>query len=183
MPIILRMGILPRIVMATSMIFFVLGCKKPMDAPEIIDPIYMDLLKLEKEHDALYRAKLAEAEVIKKDWESSDALSGRIKTAKAKFFAKEEEAEKERQLARYFKLRAKTRQNETRKSYMEAFNKDLPWPNPEEYANYVAENRLRGASKSWDSRVPRWNQRVGNAKAGESADKKKPEAAAAKSGH
>lgn len=131
-----------------------------MEKPETIDPIYSDLIKQEKEHFAKYKAKKAELDEIKRDWDTADALSGRAKVAKSRYFATEEAAQKELQTSRYFKLRAKTRKAEARKSYSSHFKQDKPWPPAEEYDAYLAENRLKMGSKSWDSRVPKWNERT-----------------------
>ncbi|GEM_PF-5032526 len=176
----MRMGIVTlRIVMATF-VLFLLGCKKPLSNPENLDPIYTDLLKFEKDHYAVYKTKLSELEVIKKDWQSSEALSGRKKTAKARYFATEEEAEKALQTSKFYKLRANTRKQEARKAYLIAFNKDQPWPPPDEYQSFLAENRLKNSSRTWDSRVPKWNQRLKKqSKASDSEDKKAEAAAGA----
>ncbi len=174
MPILMRMDNLSfRIVMIISL-FFVLGCKKPLENPETIDPIYNEFLKMEKDNDALFKLRSSELDIIKKDWESSDTLSGRKKTAKARYFAKLKEVEKAEQQSKYYRLRAKTRKMEARKAYRAAFNSDLPWPPPEEYESFLAENRLKNSSRSWDSRVPRWNQRLQSAAKEAKAEAKSP---------
>ena len=49
---------------------------------------------------------------------------------------------------------------ESRLAYEKAFQKEEPWPNPEEYAAYKANKELRAANLNWNKRVPKLKDRI-----------------------
>ncbi len=156
----MRMGRTLNQFILLGLAFGIMGCKRPMQNPELIDPIYMELLKESKTHDDVKKAKQAEMEAIKAEMKDADPRSGRGKTAKSRYYSKEKEFYFHQQMAVYYKLRARTRKYEARDSYLKAFSEGKAWPDPKEYEDYQAQVALRKGNRLWDVRVPKWSQRL-----------------------
>ena len=152
------MGIVLRFVIL-SLVLFELGCKRPIDNPELIDPIFGSLKSEAKRYEGLAKDKKAEVEKAKREWDEAKPQTGRIRAAKERYYSKVRELEMIEQMIKYFKLRAESRKRDARKEYAEAFNKDLPWPDPKKFEAFELELRAKNASKIWDARVPKWNDR------------------------
>lgn len=141
-----------------------------MKNPELIDPIYQELLKETKVYTDMAVKLRAEADAAKVEWEKADVKSGRARAAKNRYYSKLKEAEHAHQKSLFYELRANSRRLEARKLYIVAFEKDIPWPDPAEYEAYQDENRLKKSNMSWDARAPKWSKR-------KSANKSQPEEA------
>ncbi len=150
--------------------FFLAACKRPMKNPELIDPIYIDLLKESKAYADQAAKLLAEAEAAKLEWEKEDPRTGNAKAIKNRYYGKLKEAESAKQMQVFYELHAKTRKKEAREQYLTAFKADKPWPDPSEYDGYQTKMSLRKANKSWDSRTKKWSTRQTALKKASGAD-------------
>jgi hypothetical protein len=141
-----------------------------MENPETIDPIYSDL---ENERKIAQAAADAEQKKIQE-------LSGKLKAMEPRSTEKSQslrEISKHQHLlttykqqAEYFEIRRDQRKDFARDQYLRAFEAEKPWPNPEEFAEYKKIKQLRGASRSWDDRVPKTDRY--NRKTADSGGKK-----------
>jgi hypothetical protein len=131
------------------------GCKKPHPNPEQLDPIYGDFIKevaqadksIKEEEDQIKSVEAKLAALQPRDilrGSLSRELSGRKKRLVGL---------QERRL--YFETRAEKRKAHAQREYLAAFEKDEPWPDPEEFSAYLAVKKLQSASRNWDDRVPR----------------------------
>lgn len=172
---------------AILLIFFVIlaGCKRPMQNPETIDPIYGDLLKEMKAYEALVKKFSDEAEAARLEMEKEDPRTGNAKAIKNRYYGKLRDTEKAKQMMVFYELHAKTRKKEARESYLAAFKAEKPWPDPVEYEGFQTRMALRKASRSWDSRTKKWSSRLADMKKADKAGESntKSESEAPKGGH
>ncbi len=131
-----------------------IGCKENPN-PELLDPIYMDLMK---EADAY--GKAAEEAQKKVETKTKDLAKTKPRTIERKNIQGEilsEQTKRERslQMQEYYKIRAIRRKAEGQIEYKKAFKKKEPWPKPEEYEAYKLNKALVSASKNWGDRVPK----------------------------
>lgn len=137
------------------LVFFVLGCEKPLENPESVDPIYKDYLA-----EAANAKKAAEEEkkALETLIEEVSELKPRDPSAKkviAKRFAQEKKILKLEERAKYYELRAESRKRYDQEAYRKAYKAKQPWPDPAEIEQYKTVRRLHDAPRNWDARVPK----------------------------
>lgn len=130
------------------------SCKKPIEHPETLDPIYADLTA----QAAGFRGK-AEAQKKKIEGLRAKLEKYQPRDPEAKRTAHEKENLERgllqiEQEAQYFEIRAEQRRIYDKESYMKAFKADLPWPPPAEFKEYEEAKKLRNASRDWSKSVP-----------------------------
>jgi hypothetical protein len=130
----------------------IVGCEKPNPHPETLDPIFGDLES---------KLKLAENDLkgAEKQLEDfKDALAkvvpqtGQVKFARKRVYDSEAVVEKLKQKVEFIKIRIESRRKYAKESYMRSYQKKEPWPRPEEYQEYRAQQALEGASRSWNAK-------------------------------
>lgn len=132
-----------------------LGCSKPMDNPEIMDPIYNDLKKLADEYaKTVEDTKKQKAESYKK-FLAMEANSLDKKLEMKNYNKLSKELKRAEDMAQYYKIRMERRKFEGRIAYLESYEKKEPWPKPEEYKAFQFHHKLRNAPRQWDTRVPK----------------------------
>lgn len=138
-----------------SLALMAIACKKPLENPELIDPIYKDL---GTELSSAKGSLAAEEKSVKELQDKIKALPprdiGRIGMQK-ELIATEKKVVQLRQNVIYFEVRREQRLKFVQESYMRAFEADKPWPDPNEYAEYKKIKQLRAAPRQWDARVPK----------------------------
>lgn len=159
-----------------SSLILVSACNKPDPKPELRDPIYQQnvsdaqaaekaVVDAEKElEDKIKAVESSEINTLDKKIARSELLTAKATYAKLK------------QKAEYLKLKVISRQREARESYLKAFRKHEEWPNPAEFAEYEANQRLKSVSLRWSDRIP--SSRDAPAK-----EEKKSESAPSSGGH
>lgn len=137
------------------LILALLGCKKPLDNPESVDPIYRELVdaseKIKKSMEDQKKALAASKEELKKP----DLTVGEKRQILKEISSTDKRIRLMDQDQKFFELRAQSRIAHVREVYPARFEKDLPWPNPDEIAQFEANKRLRGASRNWADNVPK----------------------------
>ena len=136
------------------------ACEKPLPNPEMVDPIYLDLVsrKSAAEADAVsLKADLEKAheDVVKSKPQTGD--SRRAQKTVETLAIKARKAEQERQ---YLELLVKRRLKYSREEYMKAYSEKKPWPNSEEFHDYQTNRRLRTVSRKWDDHLPKLPSRL-----------------------
>jgi len=162
-------------IIVTLFCLFTLGCKSEDPNPELLDPIYKDLLSATSEYEKQteeQKAHRTELELYIQTAEpnSIDLAKARIDLAKTLRVQRESEEK-----ARYYRIRAARRLVESRLAYKKAFHADLKWPDPAEYSGYLVNKRLNEVNLNWNAQVPKLQDRI-PANEGKSAEK--PAAAA-----
>jgi hypothetical protein len=144
------------IALALFTIFLVSGCKSELSDPETIDPIYKSLsAELEESRKAIDAAKKA-LEGAKKEMSMAVPQTGENKVRIGQFFDAERKVDELLQQKRFLEVHLKSRKEFARKSYKIAFSKDIPWPDPEEWAAYQVNRKLAGDPRSWDERLRKY---------------------------
>jgi len=144
-----------RFVLIICSVFLLNACEKPLAEPETVDPIYLDLRSDAANAKKLADDKKKEAEELEKTLEKPNIEPlERKHTLQQIFLAKKTIALIEQDVA-YFNLRAETRKALDRDMYPAIFKAKGKWPDKDEYDRFMAEKRLRAASRNWNDRVPR----------------------------
>ncbi len=135
------------------------GCAKRLEAPEVLDPIYNELLKEQKKIEK----EIADGSKMLMEKQQE------LKTTQARTIERvrvlrdignlQKKIDHLSQLKRYFELRAEKRKYLSRETYKIAFQSGEPWPNPEDLKRYQSFKRLKEASRNWDSNVPKLTDR------------------------
>jgi hypothetical protein len=143
------------LIIIITLLFTLVGCKKQNKNPELLDPIYLHLLKKKKELTKQAKENRVSIEQNEKVVSNSLPRSAeRIVAKKALRKAIKNQMFLD-QKAKFYTIRAEHRKYQCRKSYKIAFMKNKPWPNPKEYENFITNNRLKEAPLNWGQRVPK----------------------------
>lgn len=137
-----------------------IGCSRPLETPELHDPIYNDLIKTSEQFKNEYEEANKLVQEAKKDLKKAP-----LGTIERKQFLKTLSTNEAKltylsQMAKYYHIRAKKRKIEAKKRYHLAYQEGLPWPDQSEYEHYQTEKKLRHASRSWNQRVPKLQDRL-----------------------
>ncbi|MGE3973106.1 MAG: hypothetical protein AB7F59_01120 [Bdellovibrionales bacterium] len=142
-----------RVLIVMIAFFAISACKRPIAEPETIDPIYralksdLDVFKKEEDNAA------NDVKAAKKEIALAAPQTGEYKVRLAQFFDAEKKLAELKQKRRFLEIHLQTRKGFARKSYEKAFEKDIPWPDPEEYRLYQANRKLANDPRSWDERL------------------------------
>lgn len=134
-------------------LLIVLGCKKPDPHPELLDPIYLDLQSDYKKAEAEYASSEASLKVAR---EAADHITPqtREKTEKRReLFQAEQAFTRAREQLQYFEIRLSQRKSYAKKSYMDAYNSNKPWPSGSDYQEYLKAKNQQMASRRWEDRI------------------------------
>jgi hypothetical protein len=143
------------------LIFFSLvSCKTENPNPELLDPIYKDLVKEANNYKKQYEEQKKILEGLNKDLEKTTPRSLEKKLVLRDLKKVKPLIPKYRQLADFYSIRAKRRKIVARQAYREAFQQDKDWPDPEEYESYLVQKRLRAVNLNWGARVPKLKDRI-----------------------
>jgi hypothetical protein len=138
----------------------VLGCKRENPNPELIDPIYKFLVE---QNSALKSSLEGEKKKLEEGIKALEKTL--VNTPERKIAIRDNQSTKGRiarleQEYKYSEIRKERRRVEVRRDYKIAFNADKPWPNPQEFDDFMTQHRLRNASRNWNARVPRLQDRI-----------------------
>lgn len=154
----LRSEFIRLICLACLCVITLAGCKKPIENPESVDPIYSDLVAM----GAGIRGK---AEAQKKKIAELEAQIEKLEPRnpdKRRTIHEKQNLELGlllmEQDATYYEIRAEQRRLYDKEAYMKAFKNDLPWPPDGEFQQYKEAKKLRNASRNWDDSVPKATQ-------------------------
>lgn len=140
------------------------GCKKELENPELLDPIYQDLLSEKKNLEKSLvdeQKKLTELLLAAK---SIKPRSVERKVSLREIKKSRETIDSIRNILKYSEIRAERRRVESRKSYRIAFSKSMDWPSKGEFEAYKTGKRLKSAPLNWNARVPKLHARNPNFK-------------------
>lgn len=154
------------------------SCKSENPNPELLDPIYLDLVKLHKNTKKEWEDELKKEPEILKGLSEATPRTREVKAAKKELSAYKKKVIQLEQMTKYYEIRAEHRRLVSRKQYRIAFKKGEAWPNPKDYEYYLQNQKLRAADLNWQSRVPKLfknnpNYIPGQKQAKEGEDKKK----------
>lgn len=140
------------------------GCKKELENPELIDPIYNSIVSERKSVEKALKDENSKLATLSKELKS-------IKPRSIERKVNIRETQKSKQLIlklqqhhKYLEIRQERRRVESRRNYRMALENNLPWPDKNEYKRYQTHQRLRIASMNWNERVPKLHNRNPNFK-------------------
>lgn len=131
-------------------ILLFVACDKPNPEPEKMDPIYNDIQS--ELNIVIGQVTTAEKDIQdkQKDLDNVEPQTGQIKFAKQRLETAIATRAKLQQKQRYLEIRLQSRKDWARESYMKAFNKKEPWPNPKEYEEYQIQKAQETAPRQWN---------------------------------
>jgi hypothetical protein len=160
------------------LLFLVLAsCKKENPNPEMLDPIYKDLVERASAAQKGFDEEMKKREALELAVQKTAPNTIERKNADRELAKSKADAAEFERKARFFGIRARRRLIVDKISYSEAFSKNLPWPDPNEYSDYKLNIRLNEASRNWGNRVPKLQTRLEKTEAAPTA------APEAKKGH
>jgi hypothetical protein len=137
-----------------------LGCKKEDPNPELMDPIYSDLLKRATDSQKAFDEATAKLVTLQENLEKAEPNSIDVKDIQKEIAKTEAQKLRASQESLYFKIRSERRKFEDRIEYKKALAKDQPWPDKHEYSDYLVNIRLREINPNWGARVPKLQDRM-----------------------
>ncbi|WII73025.1 hypothetical protein QJS83_03955 [Bdellovibrio sp. 22V] len=154
-----------RLISIITICFFLVACNKPDPNPELKDPIYGDLTsslasisqQLEAQKKTLEEHEQALKDVVPQTGQIKYAQK-RVNETKALITRLDQEKQ-------YLELKIEARKKQSKKSYLQAFKKNEPWPDPKEWDSYQVEKKLRAAKKDWSVQERMKELGFGNEKA------------------
>lgn len=126
------------------------ACHKPEPNPELRDPIYSDLEAKKKELEGQISTEKKNLEEADGQIKKAVPQTGQIKFARKHYFEIKANLEKLQQLQKYYALRMESRKNEDQTEYLKAFEKDQPWPDPQEFDDYKTQESARFKKRTWN---------------------------------
>ncbi len=134
------------------------ACQKPLEAPELVDPVYLGLKGQIKEFESSVKeeeALLTDLEAQLSALEPQSNLRGKLLE---KISVSRTRLLRSQQMVKYFMIRARSRKIYVHKIYPKYFESATPWPDPTLKSQYETHKRLLASPRQWDSRVPKLNQ-------------------------
>ncbi|MFK8137398.1 MAG: hypothetical protein AB8E15_03465 [Bdellovibrionales bacterium] len=130
------------------------ACRKPDPAPELRDPIYNDIQSQLKEAQGTIKEAQTDLKNTEIMLEKIVPYKGETKTNWNSYHKAKKKLRKANQQLHYLNIKLINRKFEARNSYIRAYNmeKEGEWPNPSQFYRYQRANRLKNASRDWDSR-------------------------------
>jgi hypothetical protein len=139
-----------RFLTVLSILTVLCGCHSPNPHPELGDPIYLDIERDLKASAGAVQSEEKNLEDLKKALKDIKPQTGQIKYAMKKIYDSEGRLVKLRQINTYLQLRLDTRAKEDGINYLRAFEKDIPWPDPNEYKTYMSYKNMQLAPRAWN---------------------------------
>lgn len=139
-----------KLIIIFLLFFVVVACDKPNPEPEKADPIYNDIVAEIGAANSAVTAAEKELEGFEKEAAAVVPQTGQHKYAGKRVSETAAKLEKLRQMKKYWEIRAETRKEWARKSYMTAYKAKKPWPDPKEYEQYKVLRKLEQAPRHWN---------------------------------
>lgn len=128
------------------------GCDKPNPHPETLDPIYSDLVKLQKDAESQLAARKKDLEAFEVEAKAAKPQTGQIKYATKRVNETKAEINRLSQLADYYGIKIDSRKEYAFKDYLKAYKEKRAWPDPKEYEEYLVQRRLETSSRTWSQK-------------------------------
>jgi len=138
------------------MSLIMVSCKKKENpSPELMDPIYLDLIKVHKTKAKELEEEQKSTKTLLTDLKSTFPRSPQRKSAQKALSVNRKKIRQMKQKVKYLDIRKKHRRIIARRDYRRAFYNHKVWPDPKDYASYQTNKRLKSVNMNWQSRVPK----------------------------
>ena len=125
------------------------SCTQREETPWKRDPVYLDLQAKEKEVAGEITAETKQLAELEGNINKAVPQTGQIKFAQKYYYDSKNRIEKLKQKLTYYKLRIKSREEESNNSYQIAFDAGKSWPDPDDYAQYKQNEANRAKARNW----------------------------------
>lgn len=134
---------------------FFSACSRPNPTPEVLDPIYNDLLQRSALAKTAAESAKSEVKSLKEQLLNLPARDITRKKLQQDLSKKEMQVMVAEQESLYYEIRAGQRKKYAREEYLKAFDKGQPWPDPKDFETYKLERKLRDAPREWSNKIPK----------------------------
>jgi hypothetical protein len=131
------------------------GCSRPNPTPELIDPIYADLLQRSAVAKAGAETKKAEIKKLKEELAELPARDPTKRKLQENLSKNEMLLVVADQEGLYYEIRAEQRKAYARDEYLKAFEAGKPWPEPKDFEIYKIQRKLRDSPREWTGKADR----------------------------
>ncbi|CAN5382801.1 hypothetical protein BH10BDE1_BH10BDE1_22190 [soil metagenome] len=132
---------------------FISGCSRPNPTPELIDPIYADLVQRSAVAKAGAETKKAEIKKIKADLAELPARDPTKRKLQEDLSKNEMLLVVADQEGLYYEIRAQQRKAYARDEYIRAFDAGKTWPDPKDFEIYKIQRKLRDSPREWTGKT------------------------------
>lgn len=129
--------------------FAVIGCNSRNPEPELVDPLYQELIRLRSQAETELKeaeAALAEANAVE---DAVAPQTGQIKYAEKRRVQAQERFDKSKQRASYYDSKIEIRKWKARQEYIESLDGKGEWPNQKALADFKLNLDLAGRERAW----------------------------------
>ena len=134
-------------------ILVISGCSRPNPNPELVDPIYADLLQRSAVAKAGAETKKAEIKKLKEEIAELPARDPTKRKLQEDLSKNEMLLVVADQEGLYYEIRANQRKAYARDEYTKAFDAGKPWPDPKDFETYKIQRKLRDSPREWTGKV------------------------------
>ncbi len=131
-----------RLVISFFGLLLAIGCHSVIKQPELIDPIYNDILAEISKNQGEIATTIEQVEAEKKLLIKAKPQSGEYSYHKKKIFNIENFLTKQKQRGLYLDILLQQRKKEARLSYAEAYSKAAQWPDPGDFQLYLKQKKV-----------------------------------------
>lgn len=129
------------------------GCKKPIEHPEALDPIYLDIQSQESAKKSQLEGeqkKLQEAEL---EMRQVKPQTGQSKVLTSRYFEAKNAVSRTEQELEYLKLALRSRKKAAIRDYLNHYNKNEDWHPENQAQEYQSYKKLRFTRVNWTKRA------------------------------
>jgi len=149
-----------RLILMTTLALLTLGCRREDPYPELHDPIYKFLKDQTNSLKSSVESETKKIEELEKAVAKTQPLTHARKLAIRDLESTKRRIASLNQEMDYLTIRTERRRVEARRDYKIAFLSHKDWPDPKEFDHFMTQHRLRKASRHWDARVPKLQDRI-----------------------
>jgi len=149
-----------RVFLCIMMPLLLTACESEDPNPQERDPIFKDLEKRASDNQKAYDDALVKVKETREKLEKAEPNSIERKEILRELATVQKQVLNAQQLARFFKIRAERRKITDKIAYKKAFKAKQPWPDPNEYSEYLKNIQLQDSPRNWNIRVPKLQQRL-----------------------
>lgn len=132
--------------------FILISCNKPDPNPELMDPIYLDLVAATSAINVQLESEKKMLEDHRKTLKEVALQTGQNKYAEKRVRESAERINKLEQEKQYLELKVEAHKKAAKRSYLQAFKKGEAWPDQKEWDSYKMAKKLQSANRTWSAK-------------------------------
>lgn len=131
------------------------GCNSKNPAPELVDPLYLELEKEKKSAEADVKAAEEALAVAEDNMKKVVPQTGQIKYAAKRLNEAKNRLIQTKQYVQYFDVKIESRKWAAREEYLKSYYGKSPWPRQEPLETFLLNKTLGQTPKEWSAKKRR----------------------------